>query len=503
MRARLVQERRELRIGIVVVAYNAASTLLATLDRIPVEFRSRIRRVIVCDDASADDTFELGRTWGSRCDTPATHVVRHTKNLGYGGNQKAAYDLAVEHGLDVVVLLHGDGQYAPECLPEMVAPLEQDPTVDAVFGSRMMEHGAARRGGMPLYKRVGNRILTGFENRVLGSSLSEFHSGYRAYRVRTLQAIPYGANSDGFDFDTQIIAQILGAGGRIVEIPIPTYYGDEICYVNGMKYAYDVVRDVVEYKLAARGFGTAEWVPRPTEYGFKDDGGSSHAVILGMLSGRRPGRVLDLGCSSGLLAEKVRNLGHYVVGVDAFGLPGVEERTDEFYRADLEGGIPAVVGGNFDYVIAGDVVEHLADPRKALAEIRRVLKPGGEVLLSVPNIGHWYPRVRIALGMFGYDRRGILDETHLRFFNRSTLRRLVRHCGLDILEEAATGLPLEPVMGGGPGAIRRADAALVRARPTLFAYQYVVRLTPHAEASIHEHPAKVPAPPEEHKSPAA
>ena len=123
--------------------------------------------MIILDDASHDDTFEYGKTWASRADTPKTMVIRHTKNLGYGGNQKAGYPLAIERGLDIVVLLHGDGQYAPEMLPQMVAPLVRG-EADAVFGSRMMIKGAARKGGMPLYKWMGNRILTRVENGMLG-----------------------------------------------------------------------------------------------------------------------------------------------------------------------------------------------------------------------------------------------------------------------------------------------------------------------------------------------
>ena len=140
--------------------------------------------------------------------------MRHTKNLGYGGNQKAAYKLALERGLDIVVLLHGDGQYAPELLPEMVAPLERG-ECDAVMGSRMMDGGAARRGGMPFYKLVGNRILTHVENALLGTELTEFHSGYRAYSTKALLDIPFEYNTDDFDFDTQIIVQLLHSGKRI------------------------------------------------------------------------------------------------------------------------------------------------------------------------------------------------------------------------------------------------------------------------------------------------
>ncbi len=478
--------RVALRIGIAVVAYNAETTLLATLERIPADFRSAIEDIFICDDASSDDTFAQAKAWASQPGHPRTTVIRHTKNLGYGGNQKAAYSLAIERGLDVVVLLHGDGQYAPESLPDMVAPFEYSDAA-AVFGSRMLERGAARRGGMPLYKFLGNKVLTRFENRVLGTELSEFHSGYRAYRTSILKQIPYAANSDGFDFDTQIIAQVIHAGGRIVEVPIPTYYGDEICYVDGMKYAKDVVKDVLEFKLATKGFGTAEWVPTPEEYAFKEGDGSSHAVILEMLKMMPPSRVLDLGCSGGLLAEQVRAAGHTVVGVDMLELPGVRERTDEFYVADLDKPLPAEIGTGFDLVIAGDIIEHLARPGDALRDMLGVLRPGGQLILSVPNFGHWYPRFRVALGVFGYDRRGVLDNTHLRFFTRRTLRRAVRRAGFDVLEEAQTGLPLGSVgAGGGLGnAVRRVDQALVKARPTLFGYQNVFRLTPHKGATIY------------------
>jgi 2-polyprenyl-3-methyl-5-hydroxy-6-metoxy-1,4-benzoquinol methylase len=474
------------RIGILVVAYNAATTLAATLDRIPADFRERITEIIVLDDASHDDTFHHGQAWAERPDTPKTLVVRHTKNLGYGGNQKAAYTLAIERGLDIVVLLHGDGQYAPELLPEMVAPLERG-ECEAVFGSRMMNKGAARKGGMPLYKLVGNRILTKTENRLLGANLTEFHSGYRAYSVKALSELPFIYNHDDFDFDTQIIVQLLNAGKRIVEIPIPTYYGDEICYVNGMRYAKDVVKDVIEYRLASKGFGTPAWLPAPDEYAFKDGDGTSHAAILDMMAGMPTSRVLDIGCSGGLLAEHIRSAGHKVTGIDFIEVPGVRSRTDEFYLADLQQGIPAEVGDGYDVVIAGDVIEHVARPDLALREMRRVLRPGGQILLSVPNFGHWYPRSRVTLGLFGYDRRGILDNTHLRFFTRVTLRRLVRSCGLDILDERATGLPLGAISeadGRRLRLMRRLDRAAVRARPTLFGYQFVMRLTPHAEGAI-------------------
>lgn len=471
------------RIGIVVVAYNAERKLLATLDRIPEEFRARLDEVIVLDDASDDDTIAKAREWAERVSDHTAVVVRHTKNLGYGGNQKAAYRMAAERGLDIVVLLHGDGQYAPELLPQMVEPIIAG-EADAVFGSRMMTPKAAKAGGMPAYKRLGNRVLTGFENRMLGTSLSEFHSGYRAYRVAALQELPIQNNTDDFDFDTQIIIQLVDAGKTIVEIPIPTYYGDEICYVNGMRYARDVAKDVVEYRLSKAGFGTSRWVTPQPDYALKMCDGSSHRQILEILDVGEPLSILDLGCGPGELGARAAKLGHRVTGVDATESEGVRDRLEAFYLADLSQGIPDEVGTGYDVVVLADVIEHVADPEALLRAARARLRPGGRVVLSVPNAAHWYPRARMATGLFGYDQRGILDETHLRFFTRRTLRHLVARAGFDILAEDVTGIPF----GGGEAeeatAFTRVNRALAKARPQLFAYQFVMQLTPHVAQEV-------------------
>src|SRR5688572_11414971 len=159
------------RIGVLVVAYNAEDTLAAVLDRPPASFRRRVAHVLGSGDASRDSTREVGHAYQARSALPLT-VIRHDHNLGYGGNQKSGYRWAIEHGLDIVVLLHGDGQYAPEVIDDIVAPLI-DGHADAVFGSRMLTRGAARAGGMPLYKFAGNRILTFVENALAGLDLSE------------------------------------------------------------------------------------------------------------------------------------------------------------------------------------------------------------------------------------------------------------------------------------------------------------------------------------------
>ena len=479
------------RIGIVVVTYNAVSTLAKVLDRIPADFRSRIEEVLVCDDASQDSTYLVGLGYKQVVtDLPLT-IIRHPRNLGYGGNQKAAYRLAIERGLDIVVLLHGDGQYAPECLPDIVAPLERG-ECDAVFGSRMMVKGQARKGGMPLYKYVGNRILTRFENRVLGTSLSEFHSGYRAYSVKALRSLDLEKNSDGFNFDTQIIIQLVDSGKRIVEIPIPTYYGDEICSVNGMKYAKDVSADVLRYRLSKQGLGSGRTASVGAEYNLKDSEDSSHSVILDWLRHMPPSRILDLGCSGGAFASRVRALGHHVTGVDSEELPHVRERCDAFYRADLDRGLPdeVIAAERFDVVVCADVLEHLRRPEDMLEQVRTVLVPRGAVIASVPNFGHWYSRGRTALGLFDYDQRGILDHGHVRFFTRRSFERLTRNAGLTPVRRHVTGLPLDALTTAPQRpltrAVRAADRLAVALRPTLFGYQLIYHFELSSPAEVNQ-----------------
>jgi glycosyltransferase involved in cell wall biosynthesis len=239
------------RIGILVVAYNAESTLEKVIQRIPPDVYSKIEEIFVFDDASSDGTYEAGRSLMRDARGEKLRIFRNPVNLMYGGNQKKGYQYAIGRGLDIVVLLHADGQYAPEVMQEILTPLETG-QADMVMGSRMMIKGAALRGNMPMYKYVGNKILTWSENRLSGLRLSEFHSGYRAYSVHALKQIPLDLMTWNWHFDTQIILQFLKKGFRIREVPIPTYYGDEICHVNGMLYAWNCVKETLKYAVKER-----------------------------------------------------------------------------------------------------------------------------------------------------------------------------------------------------------------------------------------------------------
>lgn len=240
-------------IAIFIPTYNAAKTLPIVLDRIPNQIKKQVQEIFVADDESKDNTYLVGVGYKEKTGLSNLRIFRHQKNKGYGGNQKWAYQYCIDKGYDVVVMLHGDAQYAPEKIPDLLKPFARDDadTIGMVFGSRMK--GDPLKGGMPVYKFIGNKFLTFVENLVLGLDLSEYHSGYRAYNCKNLKKIPFNLCSDDFHFDSEIIVQLRLAGFKILETPIPTYYGEEKCHVNVISYGLNVLRAMSEYMLHKTG----------------------------------------------------------------------------------------------------------------------------------------------------------------------------------------------------------------------------------------------------------
>jgi 2-polyprenyl-3-methyl-5-hydroxy-6-metoxy-1,4-benzoquinol methylase len=475
--------RRDPKIMVHVVAYNAASTLSQVLDRIPESLRPQLAEIAVFDDASKDDTFLVGKGYQATRAWPNLSVHKNAQNRGYGGNQKLGYRYAIEKGYDIVVLLHGDGQYAPEAMPDLIRPVAEG-RADAVFGSRMMIAGAARKGGMPLYKFVGNKILTAFENSLLGMQLSEFHSGYRVYSTEALARIPFEQNTDDFHFDTQIIIQLKAGGFRIAEVPIPTYYGDEISRVNGFKYARDVMLAVVDFRRHQAGIADRpEYAHVQRErYPLKRSPFSSHRRIVDAV---RPGtRVLDVGCAGGLLASALRDKGCTVIGVDAVDEPAAREACHRFYLADLDGDAWEPEERDFDFVLYGDVLEHLRDT-SLLERSRSWLAPGGRVIASTGNVAFLPVRLGLLAGKFDYAARGILDRTHVHLYTRKSFRELLERAGFEVVVEDSAIPPFEALLERRAAALAPLEVMAHRmgaAWPELFAYQIVLEAVPAASS---------------------
>jgi len=234
------------KIVVVMPAYNAARTLRKTYDETMAQ--GVVDVVVVVDDASADETLEIARQ------LPHARVHVHEKNLGYGGNQKTCYRLALEEGADVVVMIHPDYQYTPKLIPAM-ASLIGSGLYDCVLGSRILG-GHALRGGMPWWRYLANRGLTLFENLMTGAKLSEYHTGYRAFSRRLLERLSFEHNSDDFVFDSQMLAQVLWLDMLIAEVSCPTKYFAEassISFLRSVRYGFGVLGVSLQYRLARLG----------------------------------------------------------------------------------------------------------------------------------------------------------------------------------------------------------------------------------------------------------
>jgi glycosyltransferase involved in cell wall biosynthesis len=237
---------REKKVVVVMPAYNAAKTLAQTYREVMEQ--GVVDRVIVVDDASRDDTVAVAKT------LPNTVVFRHEKNLGYGGNQKSCYRLALQEGADVIIMVHPDSQYTPKLIPAMVSLIAAG-LYPCVLGSRILG-GYALQGGMPAWKYVANRFLTAAENLLLGAKLSEYHTGYRAFSREVLESLPLAANSDDFVFDNQMLAQILWRGYTIAEISCPTKYFAEASSINfqrSVTYGFGCLETGMRFRLAKMG----------------------------------------------------------------------------------------------------------------------------------------------------------------------------------------------------------------------------------------------------------
>lgn len=253
------------KVVVVMPAYNAAKTLHMTYAELP---HNMVDLVILVDDGSSDQTVDIARKLG-------LELFVHNRNYGYGANQKTCYREALKAGADIIVMVHPDYQYDPTLLPEIVRPIQQG-EADVVLGSRLLG-GNVMKQGMPWWKFISNRFLTGLENRVFGLTLSEYHTGYRAYRRDALESVNLDMNSDNFIFDQEIMAQFVDLGARVAEVPVPTRYfpqASSASFIQSSIYGLSILLLLLRFVLHRNGI----WKQRQFESLARRYSGAPHTA---------------------------------------------------------------------------------------------------------------------------------------------------------------------------------------------------------------------------------
>ncbi len=471
---------------ICVVTYEAEKHIHDTLSRLPAEVWNSVDyHVLVSDDGSTDNTLEIAKTTLSTYGKQYTLIaIEH--NVGYGGNQKLCYQFALENKFDSVILLHGDGQYAPELVPQFRQYMLDG--ADVVLGSRMLSRSGAMKGGMPLYKFLGNRILTRIQNKLCGSNISEFHTGYRGYRATFLKRIQFELNADEFHFDTEILIQAFHLRAKIVEFSIPTHYGSEICRVPTISYTMNVLLESFRYRMQVFGLLTSLKYRHSSTSVYEDrtdDPYSVNSAVLSILSEtqgsnvEKKHKILDIGCGQGYLAKQLAAMAFNVTTIDKFERTTSPGETHVIMDLDLD--CWAIDISQYDTVLALDIIEHLNSPERFLLNLKNSIQSNHMplVYLSTPNVAFFLLRLGLLFGRFSYADRGILDISHKRLFTSSTLKKLLRETGYEIERKISIGAPVLPFSQNKLfRALAWVSKALARLLPRIFAFQFLIIAKP-------------------------
>ncbi len=466
---------------IFIVAYNAEKHISKVLQRIPKTILDTYDyEILIIDDSSKDKTFDVAKNFQSTHSDINLKVLYNPINQGYGGNQKLGYHYAIKNGFDAVVLLHGDGQYAPEIMQDMVSPIEKG-EAELVMGSRMIIKGGALKGGMPLYKFVGNKVLTTIQNKILKTNLTEFHSGYRAFSVKALADIPFERNTNGFDFDTLIIIQFILKQFNIKEIPIPTHYGDEICHVNGFEYAWQVSIFSLKSRLHKMGifYQRSFDVHNEPKYDLKMGYTSSHTLAINHI--KPESKVLDIGCGNGSVLKALQEKSCKISGIDLLPEEQLITTLDKYHLCNLDELNLPKDAFEVDYILFLDVLEKLKEPEKFMDHLReRCQLNQPSVIITTPNIGFFISRLQLLLGNFNYNKRGILDFTHRRLFTFNSLKKLCKQSGYIIKKSKGIPAPFPKAIKNNffSRLLLGINKLLINISKRLFAYQIYIEVSP-------------------------
>jgi 2-polyprenyl-3-methyl-5-hydroxy-6-metoxy-1,4-benzoquinol methylase len=402
---------------------------------------------------------------------------------------KSAISWALKNEFDILISIHGSGNFDLSNVSQMIYEIRQN-SADAVFGSRLLSLLSLN---YPKYKFWGHKLLSYILKSIDDITATDPASNFRALNLKSISKIPYHLNSDGSQFDVEFIIQLHEADLKIKEIITEIRPETEFGLQKSLAFGFHSIVSALRYRMHKMGFGSGTTAFNSPLYEIKEAENTSHAKLLEMIPSKNSYlKVLDVGCSSGQFAEALKKRGYHITGIDLEKSPDIVNRLDEFHKWDLDFGLPQELSDTlFDVIVCADVLEHLKDPLKLLSELKTHLKANGSVFVSVPNISHWYSRIKIALGLFSYDKRGIFDESHLRFFTSISFKRLAQNAGFEVVRSDYTNTPLADILKRGMSKNSTSsyfnlidDAAKIALKmwPNLFGYQLLFELKPKKTA---------------------
>ncbi len=497
-------------VGLIAIGSYDYGLLSRSLSEIPPDVKPWIKGLLIPvlegpadgrqldGHARTNDVKDLERL-AEQCDLPITVVTLPEEGAKYGAIQKVAFSWAIDQRFDITVVVHASGHFPLNALDQMIAPIASN-EAGGVF-ARRVKAGRAKAGrGISWWKVLGNRYLCSVLNRIVGHTAHEWLCPFRAYSTAVLGSMPFLNNSDDHVFDLEMLVGCVELHERLEEVRVPVEPDAGFSFTDCIRLARDSVIATLRYRFHKMGFGTGSTAFNSLTYEVKVEENSSHDSLLRWLREFPPGRVLDIGCSDGQFGQLLEQMGHTVTGVDIKASPGVEERISHFVAANLEEGLAGHFEEEelFDVIVLADVLEHVRSPEVLLRGARALLEPGGSILVSIPNIGHWYGRFKVGFGLFSYDRRGLFDSGHLRFFTRVNFQRIVAVEQLEIVRFGATSTPIVNVLSRGAGsrgdssasnsaasrgavkllskALSGVSGAAISLWPTLFGYQLLFEL---------------------------
>ena len=457
--------------------------VLDILNQIPKSVASWDHEILILINSSGDSISKAVDNSIKKHKSFNIRILFNLQHLGYGGNQKLAFYYAIKHNFDFVLLIAGSGQYAPEQLEKLAFSLASSNS-QALIGSRFLEKSNSIKNQMPLYKYLGIKTITLLQNLILGMKFSEYHSGFRIYKTKALAEIPYAFNSNGRQFDTEVLIQLKLRGFKLQELPVSSLSGKAHPISDYIRYGIGSILISLKTRLHQMSLSYERKfdVGDISTDGFKDEiklgYPSSLQFAIDEVSEKH--RVLDIGCGNALIGTELKKQGCYVEGIDFESSKG-KNNIDKFTQLNLNNNNLEIPVNEFDYVLLMDVLEHLDEPENFVYNLRVKAKgKAPKIIVSVPNIGFINNRIQLLFGRFDYGIRGTMYLGHKRMFTFNAIGKLFEQAEFKITK--CQGIPAPFPVAIGDNWLSRLflgiNQGLIKILPKLFSYQIFLVAVP-------------------------